>query len=421
MIDRQSRMAAKSRKDISKDEVSVNAQLLERGGFVSKLAAGIYSYLPMGLKVLTKIENIVREEMNSVGSEEILMPSLTPKSVWEVTGRWTKPGTEVQFQLKDSGGREFGLGFSHEEIVTPLVSQFVHSYRDIPKSVYQIQTKFRDEPRAKSGLLRGREFRMKDMYSFHLDPDELNKYYEKVAEAYFRVFKRVGLNAFRVTAGGGIFSPESSDEFTVEAEVGEDTIFRCDKCDFAENKEDSTVKSGDACPKGDGTIREVRGIEVGNIFHLGAKYTSALDWTVTDKEGKRQPILMGCYGIGVSRLIGTVVELHHDEHGIIWPKEIAPYDVHVVNLMRTKSDVADDVAVALEQAGLSVLYDDRPDASVGAKLADADLLGMPVRVVVSERTLAQNSVEVKARREHDPVYIEPNDVVAAVKKELGER
>jgi len=417
MIDRQSRLLTKSRKDVSKDEASANAQLLERGGFVNKLAAGIYSYLPMGLRVLTKIETIVREEMTAIGSEEVLMPGLTPKAPWEATGRWTDPGTQVQFQLKDNGGRDFGLGFSHEEIVTPLVSQFVRSYRDVPKSVFQIQTKFRDEPRAKSGLLRGREFRMKDMYSFHTDATELDNYYEQVVAAYMRVFSRVGLNAFRVKALGGVFSPEPSDEFTVEAPVGEDTIFRCDHCDFAENKEIATVKAGDTCPNGDGSIQEIKGIEVGNTFRLGAKYSSAINWTIADKEGKTTPVLMGCYGIGISRLVGAVVECSHDDHGIIWPQAIAPYDVHVVNLMRTKADVADDTAVLLERAGYSVLYDDRPEASVGAKLADADLFGIPVRVVISERSLAQGSIEVKARKSDTPILVAPTDVVAAVEKE----
>ncbi len=411
MIDRQSRLLTKSRKDISKDEVSVNAQLLERAGFVNKLAAGIYSYLPLGLKVLTKIEAIVREEMNGTGAEEVLMPAMAPKSVWDVAGRWTKPGTEVQFQMKDNGGRDFGLGFSHEEIVTPLVSQFVRSYRDVPKSVYQIQTKFRDEPRAKSGLLRGREFRMKDMYSFHLDATELDAYYERVAEAYLRVFSRAGLKAFRVKALGGMFSPLPSDELTVEAAVGEDTIFRCDACDFAENKEIAKVVAGDACPNGDGTIREIRGIEVGNIFRLGEKYSSAINWKVVDNHGQLQPVIMGCYGIGVSRLLGTVVELHHDDAGMIWPASVAPYDVHVVNLVKANSHAADDVAVAVERAGYCVLYDDRPEVGPGAKLGEADLLGMPIRVVVSDRTLALNSAEVKRRSETHAVTAPISEVV----------
>ncbi len=418
MIDRMSRLVTKSRKEISRDEVSANAQLLERGGFMSKLAAGIYSYLPLGLKVLTRIELIVREEMNGTGAEEVLLPALAPKAVWETSGRWTDPGTRVQFQLKDNGGREFGLGFSHEELVTPLVAQFVRSYRNLPVSVYQIQTKFRDEPRAKSGLLRGREFRMKDMYSFHLDVDELSAYYERVAAAYLRVFDRVGLQAFRVKALGGIFSPEPSDEFTVEAAVGEDTIVRCDTCEFAENKEIATVAAGDRCPNDTGAIREIKGIEVGNIFRLGAKYSESIGWTVVDRDGQSKPVIMGCYGIGMSRVMGTVVELNHDERGIVWPASVAPYAVHVVNLTKTKSDVADDAAVALEQAGYSVLYDDRPEASVGQKLADADLIGIPVRVVVSERTLAAGSIEVKARTVADPIMVEPSDVVTAVKHQL---
>jgi prolyl-tRNA synthetase len=419
MIDRMSRLVAKSRKDISKDEVSVNAQLLERGGFVSKLAAGIYSYLPLGLKVLTAIESIVRDEMNTIGSEEVLLPALTPKAVWEATGRWTDPGTEVQFQLRDNGGREFGLGFSHEEIVTPLVSSFVRSYRDVPASVYQIQTKFRDEPRAKSGLLRGREFRMKDMYSFHLDPAELDRTYEQVATAYQRVFARLELEAFRVKALGGVFSSEPSDEFSVEAAVGEDTVFRCDRCDFAENREITAVSAGDRCPRSDGVVREVRAIELGNTFRLGDKYSRAIGWTLVDRSGQPQPVLMGCYGIGISRLMGAIVELHHDTGGIVWPQAIAPYSVQLVNLTKGQSDEADAVAATLDRAGLSVLYDDRPGVGPGVKLADADLIGLPVRVVVSDRSLANRSVEVKARSSDGPSLVEPADVVTAVRQQLG--
>ncbi len=418
MIDRQSRLLTKSRKDISKDEVSANAQLLERAGFVNKLAAGIYSYLPMGLQVLAKIENIVRDEMNATSAEELLMPSMTPKAPWEATGRWTNPGKEVMFQLQDNSHRDFGLGWTHEEIVTPLVAQFVRSYRDLPRSVYQVQTKFRDEPRAKSGILRGREFRMKDMYSFHIDEADIDQYYDRTSEAYLRAFKQVGLNAFNVKASGGAFS-KYSDEFQVESAIGEDTIYRCSKCSFAMNSEISEVKAGDKCPDCDGKISEVKGIEVGNIFKLGTRYSSAINWNIVDKEGKQQPVIMGCYGIGTSRLMGAVVECLHDDRGMIWPRSIAPYDVHVVNLMRTKSDVADDVAVALERAGYSVLYDDRPEASVGQKLADADLLGMPVRVVISERSLAQQSVEVKARVSDTPILVTPADIVAGVSKELS--
>ncbi len=413
---RYSQLFSKTRKTAPQDADSANARLLVQGGFVDQLAAGIYTYLPLGLRVLEKIKSIVREEMNALGAQEILMPAMHPAEPWKTTGRWEDPGKEVMFQFEGRGDKEFGLGWTHEEIVTPLLQKFLQSYKDLPAAVYQIQDKFRNEPRAKSGLLRGREFSMKDLYSFHLTEKELEAYYDRVAKAYDRVFTRCGLHAILTEASGGAFS-KYSHEFQVPTESGEDIIFACDKCFYAQNREISEYKDGARCPKcpagrdpakgGDkGTMREQKAIEVGNIFKLKTRFTEAFGFTVTGEDGKKQPVLMGCYGIGPSRVMGTVVEVHHDEKGIRWPKSVAPFDVEIVTIGGKKEEMAERVNAAaaglsdeLEEAGVEVLWDDREDASAGEKFADADLIGIPLRLVLSEKTLAEDSVEWKERHE----------------------
>jgi prolyl-tRNA synthetase len=397
---RYSLLFGKTIKNVSADLESRNAQLLIKGGFVDQLTAGVYTYLPLGLRVLERVKAIVREEMDAIGGQEIAMPKLTPKEPWEVTGRWNDPGKEVMFQLEGHGGKEYGLGWTHEEIVTPLVAKFVHSYKDLPVMVYQIQDKFRNEPRAKAGLLRGREFSMKDLYSFHRDEAELEAYYEKVKQAYFNVFKRCGLDALIVEASGGSFA-KFSHEFQVLTTAGEDTVFHCPKCRFAQNLEIAEVKSGDKCPKcGKSTIEESRAIEVGNIFLLKTKYTAPFDFKYVDENGKEQPVMMGCYGIGPSRVMGTIAEIHNDENGLKWPASIAPFDLHLVEIKSKDAKVREQAAAlygALAQIGLEVLYDDREDKGAGEKFADADLIGIPKRLVVSEKTLKEDSVEIKDR------------------------
>lgn len=393
---RQSELFTKTLKEKPKGEESVNAILLQRAGFVYKEMAGVYSFLPLGLRVLKKVENIIREEMNAIGGQEVHLAVLQPAELWRKTDRWDKGiGKEVMYKCE---GGELGLGPTHEEMLTDIVSHYIQSIDDLPKYIYQIQTKFRKEARAKSGLLRGREFPMKDLYSFHATEQDFKNYYEKVKRAYLRIFERCGLKAIVTEASGGDFTKEFSHEFQVLSEDGEDTIIYCPSGDFAQNKEITKHKQGGKCPVCSAELVEARSIEVGNIFPLGCKYSQALGALFTDKDGKRKPIVMGCYGIGVSRLLGSIVEIHHDEKGIIWPEEITPFTAHLIALHQAEQK-ADEIYENLRKAGIEVLYDDRGDKSAGAKFAEADLIGCPLRVVVSEETLKQDSVEVKNRGE----------------------
>lgn len=415
----QSKLFYKTTKNISEEEKSVNAQLLVRAGFVDKLMAGVYTFLPLGLRVLNKIKNIIREEMNAVGGQEILMPALTPKENWTTTGRWDT--IDVLFKLEGSGGKEYALGSTHEEIVTPLVKKILNSYKDLPVAVYQIQDKFRDEPRAKSGLLRGREFSMKDLYSFHADEADLDSYYEKVKEAYLKIFQRSGLEALLVEASGGTFS-KYSHEFQVLTESGEDIIFYCEKCHYAQNKEIAEYKAGDKCPKCGGKMLEGKAIEVGNIFKLKTKFSEAFGLNFLDKEGKKKLAVMGCYGIGPSRVMGAVAEISHDEKGIIWPKEVAPFDAHLVALFgkdeKNNKKIKEEAGLlydSLQKAGFEVLYDDREDVSAGVKFGESDLFGIPVRLVISEKTLDKDSIEVKKRAENKIELVKINQTEKYIK------
>lgn len=398
----QSKLFTKTSKQAPKDEVSLNAQLLIRAGYVDKLMAGVYTYLPLGLRVLNKIKEIVREEMDKVGAQEILMPALSPKENWVATGRWD--GLDVLFHLDGSEGKEYALGATHEEIVTPLLKKFILSYKDLPCAVYQIQDKFRNEKRAKSGLMRGREFVMKDLYSFHTDEADMESYYEKMQGAYAAVFRRCGLDAKLVEASGGTFS-KFSHEYQVFTEFGEDEIYACE-CGRNQNKE--LVEDGDLkCPYCGKTRTVNKAIEVGNIFKLKNKYSAAFDAKFTDKDGTVKDIMMGCYGIGPSRLMGAIVEVSHDDKGIIWPKGVAPYEIHLLVLGsdETAMKTAEEWYAKLSAEGHDVLFDDRTEVGAGAKFADADLIGLPIRVVISAKTLAQNAVEVKKRHEAEAKLI----------------
>ena len=398
---RQSKLFGKTQKEAPKDEVSLNAVLLARGGFIDKLTAGVYTYLPLGLKVLEKVKAIVREEMVAIGGQEILMPALHPKEIWEQTGRWTDPGPEVMFQFQGRSKKEYGLGWTHEEVITPLVRKFVNSYKDLPIYLFQIQDKFRNEPRAKSGLLRGIEFSMKDLYSFHRNEKDLDNYYAKALAAYQKVFKRLGLDSLVTEASGGSFS-KYSHEFQVLTEYGEDTIYYCAKCGYAQNKEIAEIEAGQKCPKCKaGEIAEGKSIEVGNIFRLKTKYSEPFNLDYVDEDGKKKPVIMGCYGIGPSRVMGAVVEIHHDDKGIIWPESIAPFKVHLLQIGSDEfvGREAEKVYDELVKEGIEILFDDRPDITAGKKFADADLLGLPYRLVVSAKT--KNKIEIKKRTEKE--------------------
>lgn len=392
----QSQLFTKTRKESPADEVAKNARLLLQGGFIDKLQAGVYTYLPLGFRVLKKIENIIREEMVKAGGQEILMPSLHPKENWEKTGRWET--MDDLYKVKDNSGRENALGPTHEEVVVPLAKQFISSYRDLPVAVFQIQNKFRMELRAKSGILRGREFLMKDLYSFHADESDLKRYYEAMKKAYKAVFKRVGLGnrTYLTFASGGSFS-KYSHEFQTVTPAGEDTIFLCEKCDIGVNKEIFAEQK--TCPEcGGNKFKEQTSIEVGNIFELKTKFSAPFHLTFKNKEGKDEPVLMGCYGIGLGRILGAVVEVLSDERGIVWPISIAPFKAHILSLGNNKKvqTAAQKLYKTLNKEGIEVLYDDR-DSSPGEKFATADLLGIPYRIVVSEKTLKAKKLEFKDR------------------------
>ncbi len=582
---RYSKSFSKTSKTAPHDANSVNAKLLTRAGFIDKQAAGIYNFLPLGLRVLQKINRIIREEMNGAGGQEILMPALHPIDIWEKTGR-NRTMDDVLYRTKGAGDKDFVFGPSHEETVTPLAAKFVNSYKDLPKVVYQIQTKFRDEPRAKSGLLRGREFGMKDMYSFHANEENLDEYYEEVKDAYLRVYERCGLKAYVVEASGGAFTDKFSHEFSIETEAGEDTIIYCPKCDIAQNLEvaegkikapedpeekekvmrevevdrgvsvkdnanahnvaeskilktvvyayesgylgviirgdlqinedklvrylgkhvkaaspdelkklglvqgfispvglskveggvkhgaeikadgkkldipfiaDHSIKGvknyvtgankagvdlvnvnpgkdffiedftdlvavneGFECKKCGGALQEIRAVEAGNIFKLGTKFAVDFDLKFTDEDGTRKPVIMGCYGIGNTRLLGTIVEAMHDENGIIWPKSVAPFAVHIVRLGPDEEavKVADKLYDELSTKGVDVLYDDR-EYSAGVKFNDADLIGIPLRLVVSSRNLKDGKVEWKERAMSEGKRVDLDKTVDEVLKWLN--
>lgn len=562
---RYSNLFGKTKHEAPHDANSKNAELLSKAGFIDKLSAGIYSFLPLGLKVLKKINDIIREEMDAISGQEILMPAMHPIEIWEKTGR-DKSMDEILYRTK-SGDKEFVFGPSHEETVTPLVKKFIQSYKELPLSVYQIQTKFRDEPRAKSGLLRGREFGMKDMYSFHASEADLENYYKKAIEAYLNVYSRCGLEAYVIEASGGAFTDKYSHEFAIKTEAGEDTMIFCENCKFAQNleiakgkyhtessdesdkplkkvevKRDKTVKAnakahnvdewrilktvvymiegegpvgvlirgdfninenkletyfkkpvrplnvqelkkynlvegfispllengkpneiisfvadesikemknfvtganklntdwvninigrdfkvedfadfvevrGDfMCPQCGSDLVEAKAVEAGNIFKLGTKFSEVFDLNFTDKDGKQKPVLMGCYGIGNTRLLGTIVEASHDTKGIIWPKEVSPYLVHLITIGVDDevNAISEKLYENLRKRKIEVLFDDR-DISPGEKFNDADLIGLPLRIVVSKRTIEKNSIEWKERTEEDTQLIKIDEALKKI-------
>ncbi len=391
---RYSLLFPKTQKTAPTGAESVNHRLLVRAGFIDQLMAGSWTLLPLGWRVVPKINQIIREEMNAIGGQEMLMPLLHPKELWNETGRWDK-AAGIMYKLKDSRAREYALSFTHEEIVMDLLRKNVRSYQDLPVTVYHFSTKFRNEPRARSGILRGREFMMKDLYSAHTSEHELMTYYEKVKQAYVKIFTRLGFTIRVTEAPGGVFTDKQTHEFQVITEGGEDTIVYCGSCSWGANKE-LAGEGVRICPTcGAGDVYQVRSIEVGNIFPLGTWYAEKMGVYYTDEKGQKQPVWFGSYGIGPTRVMGALVEVSHDEKGIIWAPQVAPFTAHLISLPggETKARVLYE---QLTKMGVETLWDDRA-RSAGAKFADADLIGIPVRLVISKKT--GNTVEFKRRNE----------------------
>ncbi len=415
---KQSQLFTKTKKENPADEVSKNAELLIKAGFIHKEMAGVYSYLPLGLRVLNKIIGIIREEMDAIGGQEITMASLQERSTWEPTDQWSDEAVDIWFKTKLKNDTEVGLGWSHEGMVTKILKEYVSSYRDLPKALYQFQTKFRNETRAKSGIMRTREFVMKDMYSFSKDQSEHDAFYEVATEAYKKIFKRVGIGhvTYLTTASGGVFA-KFSHEFQTITGAGEDTIYIDESKGVAVNKEVYTDDVIESLGLHKEKLVETRAAEVGNIFTLGTRYTKAHDLTFATEAGDKVEAIMGCYGIGPARLMGTVVEVLSDDKGIIWPESIAPFQVHLLAL-GDKDEVREAAELLyqnLTSKNIEVLFDDRSEVSAGEKFADADLLGMPYRVVVSERSLKDGGYELKKRAEEKGKIVTEEELLNEVK------
>jgi prolyl-tRNA synthetase len=414
---RMSHSFTKTRRDAPKDETAKNAQLLVRAGFIYKELAGVYSFLPLGLMVLRNIEQIVREEMNGIGGQELQMTGLQDKMIWETTGRWSDEVVDVWFKTKLHNETELGLAPTHEEPMTRIAASYISSYKDLPFSTYQFQWKLRNELRAKSGIMRGREFRMKDLYSFSANQEQHDTFYEVVRQAYVRIYDRLGIGAdtYYTYASGGMFS-KYSHEFQTVLDVGEDTIFIDDASKIAINEEvlnDEVL--GELNMKRD-SLRRVKAAEVGNIFPLGTKYSEVLGAKFTTEAGTEATVIMGSYGVGVSRLIGVLAEYFSDERGLVWPASVAPAEVHLIRLGNDDAatiTAADKIYHNLIASGHSVIYDDRNE-SAGNKFGDADLMGMPLRVTVSKKTLLLGSVEFKARTESEARMVKLEDILAAL-------
>lgn len=411
-----SQLFTKTSKNVPADETAKNAQLLIQAGFIHKEMAGVYAYMPLGLRVLENIKQIVREEMNAIGGQEVAMTTLQPRDIWEKTDRWDDKKVDNWFKTKLSNGTELGVGLTHEEPIVDAVSGFVNSYKDIPFFVYQIGPKFRNELRAKSGLLRGREFYMKDMYSFSRTQQEHEAKYESAVEAYHKVYARLGLGeiTYRTYADGGIFTNRLSDEFQTLSSVGEDKIFVDEAKKIGINEEVMTDENLAKLGLNRDDLVEKKAVEVGNTFHLESKYTDALDVYYTDESGGRQSIIMGCYGIGVSRLMGVVAEHFSDDKGLVWPEAIAPFKVYLVRIGgEAAAKHADELYEELQSKGIDVLYDDR-DERPGAKFADSELMGIPYRVTVSDRLIEAGNYEYTVRSSGNTSELTRDEVLATL-------
>lgn len=412
---RQSHLFTKTRKESPTDEVSKNAQLLIRAGYLHKEIAGVYSLLPLGLRVIKNLAHIIRDEMNKIGGQEMEMSTLQDPEIWKKTDRWDDEKVDNWFKTTLKNEQELGLGFTHEEAISRIMSEHISSYRQLPVYGYQIQTKFRNELRAKSGIMRGREFLMKDLYSFSRSDEEHEVFYEKSKEAYKNVFDRCGIGeqTFLTFASGGVFAPFSH-EFQMITDAGEDTMYLSREKGIAVNKEVYTDEVLEELNLNRDELEEVTSVEVGNIFTLGTKFSEPLGLTFTDEDGSEKPVIMGSYGIGLGRLMGAITELLSDDKGLVWPEEVSPYQVHLVSLGTNNEDVvtmADGVYSALTEFGVEVLYDDR-DVMPGEKLADSDLLGISTRIVIGRKTLESGEIEVVDRVSGKTSHIPESEIMA---------
>ena len=398
-------------KDAPKDAEVKSHKLMSRAGLIKQVAAGIYTYLPLGYRVIKNIENIIREELEKIDASELLMPALQPSDLWVESGRWDKYGPELM-RLKDRKDRDFCLGPTHEEIITQVVRDYINSYKKLPLALYQIQTKFRDEMRPRFGLMRGREFIMKDAYTFSATVEGLDKWYKLFSQAYIDIFKRCGLDTKIVSSDVGQIGGDEADEFMVMSEVGEDNITYCESCSYAANQEHSGLSEGDKCPICSASVKVARGIEVGNIFKLGTKYSESMNCKFVDKTGKQKPVIMGCYGLGISRTLMASVEQHSTDTGILWPIEIAPFKIHIVPV-NIKNELQNKLAYAiyddLKEKGIEVLLDYREERA-GVKFKDADLIGIPFRVIVGKDS-AEGKIEFINRFEESKIVIDAKDIL----------
>jgi prolyl-tRNA synthetase len=408
-----SQLFTRTSKTAPADEVAKNAQLLIRAGFIYKEMAGVYAYLPLGLRVVEKIKHIVREEMNAIGSNELIMTGLQRKDVWEQTGRWSDEVVDIWFKTKLKDETELGLGWSHEEPIVEMMKQFVRSYKDLPVSLYQFQTKLRNELRAKSGIMRGREFVMKDMYSFHATKEDLDAYYEKTIEAYKRVYERLGIgdDTYVTFASGGAFT-KFSHEFQTICDAGEDIIYLHREKQIAINEEviDDAIKELGISRD---ELEAVKTAETGNIFNFGTQKTDEMGLYYTGEDGAGHSLYVGSYGIGITRAMGVIAEKLSDEKGLVWPEEIAPYRVYLVSIGEKGAAKADEIYELLSSRGIEVLYDDR-DERPGMKFADSELMGIPIRVTVSDRLIETKQVEVTRRASGETQLLTVDELLATL-------
>lgn len=405
-------------RDDPKEAEIISHKYMLRAGYIKQIAAGIYTYLPLALRSLKKVEQIIREELDAIGAGELLMPALQPAELWMETGRWNQYG-DTLMRMKDRHQREFALGPTHEEVITYIIKDVLNSYKKMPIALYQIQTKFRDELRPRFGLMRGREFIMKDAYSFHPNKTSLDESYEDFRQAYINIFTRCGLKFRAVSADSGNIGGSESCEFMVLSEIGEDTIVYSDQSDFASNIEVHDLPVGAPSPDGKGTILHAKGIEVGHIFKLGTKYSNTMKAQFTNEEGTREDILMGCYGIGVSRVLMAIIEQNNDDKGIIWPKALAPFDVHMIVIdpkNENQAKLSNQLEKELNQKKIDVLVDERKERP-GVKFTESDLIGIPIRITIG-KNIDKGFVEVKFRNKEEKIEVKIEEVISFIESKI---